>query len=245
MISQSESLQTRALVQLRDMILKGEFQPGERLAEVPLAERMGVSRTPVKMALAALEKEGLVESSPSGGYLMRRITSRQIDDAIAVRGHLEGMAARLIAEHGVPRQLGLALTDCIKEGDDILDKEAVGLDDYTRYTHMNDRFHRLVVEGCGNDALIRAIDMVNQMPFAAASALVPGPASTQQGKHWLIVGHAHHRAIVEAMIAGQGTRAQAIATEHVAIAQQNLRYISERPEIASKLMPHLGFLAVT
>lgn len=244
MATSTESLQTRVLVQLRDMILKGQFQPGERLAEIPLAERMGASRTPVKFALATLEKEGLVEASPSGGYVMRRITARQIDDAIAVRGHLEGMAARLVAEHGLPRQLSLALQDCLKEGDAIIEKESLTLDDYARYTHMNDRFHQLIVEGCGNDALIRAVELVNQLPFAAASALVPTPASMTQGKNWFIVGHAQHRALVEAMHAGQSARAQAIASEHVNIAQQNLRYISERPEIASKLMPNFGLVAV-
>lgn len=59
-----DSQQARALIQLRDLILKGEFAPGERLAEVTLATRLGVSRTPVRLALAALEREGLV--SPSG-----------------------------------------------------------------------------------------------------------------------------------------------------------------------------------
>ena len=238
-----DSQQSRVLVQLRDMILKGQFQPGERLAEIPLAERMGASRTPVKVALATLAKEGLVEASPSGGYVMRRITAREIDDAIAVRGHLEGMAARLIAEHGAPRQLALALDDCLKEGESIIDKDTLTLEDYTRYTQMNDRFHKLIVEGCGNDALLRAIEMINQLPCAAASALVPTPASMTQGKQWLIIGHGQHRAVVEAIKAGHGTRAQAIASEHVSIAQQNLRYISERPEIASKLMPNLARIA--
>src|SRR3712207_5908365 len=81
-----ESTQSRVLVQLRDLILKGGFAPGERLAEIPLAERLGASRTPVKLALATLEHEGLIESSPGGGYQMRRFTAREVSDAILVRG---------------------------------------------------------------------------------------------------------------------------------------------------------------
>lgn len=55
-----DSQQSRVLVQLRDMILKGEFVPGERLAEIPLAEKLEASRTPVRLALASLEHEGLI-----------------------------------------------------------------------------------------------------------------------------------------------------------------------------------------
>src|ERR1700757_3128087 len=92
--SRMDSQQSRVLVQLRDLILKGEFMPGERLAEIPLAEKLGASRTPVRLALAGLEHEGLIEQSPGGGYQMRRITSREIADAIRVRGLVEGFAAR-------------------------------------------------------------------------------------------------------------------------------------------------------
>src|SRR5437667_10413158 len=69
-----ESQQSRVLVQLRDLILKGEFAPGERLAELTLAEKLGASRTPVRLALASLEQEGLVEPSPARGYVMRQST---------------------------------------------------------------------------------------------------------------------------------------------------------------------------
>jgi GntR family transcriptional regulator of vanillate catabolism len=71
------SQQSRVLVQLRDLILKGGFAPGERLAEIPLAERLGVSRTPVRLALGSLEYEGLIEPSLGGGYQMRRFTPRR------------------------------------------------------------------------------------------------------------------------------------------------------------------------
>src|SRR5688500_12134333 len=113
----SDSQQARVLVQLRDLILKGGFAPGERLAEIHLAEKLGASRTPVRLALGALEREGLVSASDSGGYFMRRFTPKEIQDAIDVRGHLEGMAARLLAEHGAPRPLLLSLRECVSDGD--------------------------------------------------------------------------------------------------------------------------------
>lgn len=233
------SLQMRVLVQLRDLILKGEFAPGERLTEVSLSEKLDASRTPIRAALARLEKEGLIEQSPSGGYMMRRITPVEIDDAISVRGLLEGMAARLIAEHGVSRQLALDLHDCLREGDEVIDKTTLEIDDYTAYTQMNDRFHQLIIQGSGNQTLLRSIESINTLPFAAASALVPGPASVEQGKKWLLIAHNQHHAIVDAMEKGQSARAQAIAEEHVNISRQNLRYALERGEAATKFMPAL------
>ena len=238
-----ESQQERVLVQLRDMILKGEFSPGERLAEVVLAERLKASRTPVRLALATLEQEGLVEPSPGGGYLMRRITAAEIADAIAVRGHLEGMAARLVAEHGVPRQLSNALHECLRVGDRVLKNPEMNLDDYAGYTDMNSHFHELVINGAGNAALARAIETNNRLPFAAASAMLPMQSNIEEGRQWLIIAHRQHHSLVEAMERGEGARAQALATEHVQIAQMNLSYALERPDASVKLAPAFRLVA--
>jgi len=230
---------TEVLVQLRDLILKGEFTPGERLAEIPLSEKLHASRTPVRAALAALEKEGLVEPSPSGGYVMRRITSLEIDDAITVRGNLEGMSARLIAERGLTRQMAADLKDCLREGDKIVEKPILEIDDYIAYTQMNDRFHQLICNGSGNQALIRAIEAITSLPFAAASALVPSSASVEQSKRWLVIANFQHRCLVEALEEGHGSRAQAIAEEHVNISRQNLQFALERIDATSQFMPAL------
>jgi GntR family transcriptional regulator of vanillate catabolism len=238
-----ESQHERVLVHLRDLILKGEFAPGERLAEVTLADRLKASRTPVRLALATLEQEGLVEPSPAGGYVMRRITAAEIADAIAVRGHLEGMAARLVAEHGVPRQLSNALNECLRAGDRVLDKPELDLDDYAAYTDMNSRFHQLIVEGSGNAALMRAIDMNNRLPFAAASAMLPMQSTIEEGRLWLLIAHRQHHDLVRAMERGEGTRAQALAAEHVQIAQMNLDNALERPELSVKLAPAFRLVA--
>src|SRR6187431_2874937 len=88
----------RALVLLREMILRGDFQPGERLSELSLVARLSISRTPIRLALESLAHEGLLESSASGGFVARAFTIEDVWDAIEVRGVLEGTAARLAAE---------------------------------------------------------------------------------------------------------------------------------------------------
>jgi GntR family transcriptional regulator of vanillate catabolism len=232
-----DSQQSRVLVQLRDLILKGEFVPGEHLAEIPLAHKLGASRTPVRLALTSLEHEGLIEPSPSGGYQMRRFTSREIDDAIGVRGLVEGYAARLLAEQGPSRQLLRALHDCLDEGDKAVDKPQMKLDDYAAYVEMNDRLHGLIMQGCGNAALRRVMDMLAGQPFASPSAMLPMQSSMVEGQQWMQVAHRTHHALVQAIERGQSGRAQALGEEHVEIARMNLEYALERPELAAELMP--------
>lgn len=239
-----QSQQSRVLVQLRDLILKGAFAPGERLAEIPLAERLEASRTPVRLALATLQHEGLIEPLSGGGYQMRQFTAQEVSDAIEVRGVLEGMAARLLAERGAPRQLMRELQDCIAQGDEAVNKVTMDLDDYAAYQEMNNRFHDLIVRGCGNTALVRSMDMLNGLPFAAASATLPmQSALEEEGHRWMRYAHQQHRSIVDAIARGQGTRASLLAQEHVEIARMNVDEALERPERVADIMPSIRFVS--
>ncbi|MGZ4250832.1 MAG: GntR family transcriptional regulator, partial [Solirubrobacteraceae bacterium] len=100
----SRSQMMRALLRLRELILSGEFEPGERMSELPLVERLGVSRTPLRLALATLEHEGLLRSLSGGGYAVRAFTQADMRDAVELRGVLEGTAARFAAERGATRR---------------------------------------------------------------------------------------------------------------------------------------------
>lgn len=217
----------RALIELRARIFTGRLRAGERLAEIPLAEALGMSRTPVRLALAELQSEGLVVPAPGGGFAVRAFTAREIDDAIAVRGQLEGMAARLVAEHGVPRGLSRRLRDALEQGDAALARGVMDAEATDAYVAMNGAFHGAILEAAGNAALSRAVAMVEALPFAAASALVPSPASGPQRHRLLTFAHQQHHLLVEALEAGQGMRAEALAREHADAARRNLRLILE------------------
>src|SRR5256886_4483475 len=101
--------QTRAIVRIREMILRGELGPGERVAEAPLAELLGMSRTPVRQALPVLAQEGLLTEHQTRGYVVRGFSTADVLDAIDLRGVLEGLAARRVAERGASRTLLQAL----------------------------------------------------------------------------------------------------------------------------------------
>src|SRR5687768_8105067 len=88
----------RALVSVRELLLRGHFAPGERVSELPLVARLGVSRTPIRLALERLGHMGLLDVNPSGGFTVRGFTPSEALDAIEIRGVLEGTAARLAVE---------------------------------------------------------------------------------------------------------------------------------------------------
>ena len=231
------NLQETVLIQLRDLILRGEFEPGQRLAEQQLAERLGASRTPVRAALVTLEQEGLVEANDSGKFLVRQFTPREVADAIAVRGQLEGMAARLVAEHGVSRQLQGDLQACLDEGDLALAANPLGYESYAAYAVVNDRFHGLVLEACGNRALQRAVAINDKLPFAPASAMLPMQGSVALDRDWMLYAHRQHHMLFAALKAGEGARAQALAIEHTEVAQMNMRMALERRAETERVLP--------
>ena len=99
------SLQEKVYEHLKQAILTGEIQPGERLLETRLAESLGVSRIPVREAIRKLERDGLIVAFPRRGIYASSLSPKDIDDVYTVRVVLEGLAARLAAEHRTDEHL--------------------------------------------------------------------------------------------------------------------------------------------
>jgi GntR family transcriptional regulator, vanillate catabolism transcriptional regulator len=147
------------------------------------------------------------------------------------------MAARLVAEHGVSRQLQLDLQSCLDEGDKLLQAGSLKYEHYAAYAAINDRFHALVLEASGNRALQRAVELNDKLPFAPASAMLPMQSTVQRDREWMQYAHRQHHMLVDAMKRGEGARAQALAIEHTEVAQMNMRLALERRAEAEHLMP--------
>lgn len=220
---------TRIGLAIREGILAGRLAPGERLAEIPLAAALGASRTPVRLALERLEAEGLVAAAPGGGFTVRRFTLPEIEDAIALRGTLEGMAARLVAESGLPPAARRVFEACLAEGDSAL---AGAAPDVPAYEAMNARLHAALAEAAGNLALSRALAAVSALPFAGASALLRQAGSADLLRH----AHHQHHLLAEALGAGQGARAEALMREHAENARRNLRAALAAGDAAARLI---------
>src|SRR4029078_8418887 len=97
----------RVVLSLREMLLRGDFKPGERLTELGLVPLLKASRTPGRLALDRLANEGLLEALATTGFRVRAFALGDIWDAIEIRGVLEGTAARMAAERlESPDELG-------------------------------------------------------------------------------------------------------------------------------------------
>jgi GntR family transcriptional regulator of vanillate catabolism len=226
----SEASQTgRTLLNLRGMLLQGDFQPGERLSELPLVARLGVSRTPIRLALDRLAHEGLLEPSPTGGFVVRAFTLEDIWDALETRGVLEGAAARLAAER-LERDSELTqlreyrdeMDEMIQVNGDPDNIAAPDIDSYARYLDLNEAFHSEIVTLAKSSMLRRTLDQVTSVPFAAPSALVYIRSKLPRAPQILAVAHEHHRTIVEAIQNRQGARAEAVAREHAGMSKRNV-----------------------
>jgi GntR family transcriptional regulator of vanillate catabolism len=213
---------TTALLALRELILDGEFAPGERVAELPLVERLGVSRTPLRLALASLEHEGLLAAREGGGYSVRAFTRRDIDDAIELRGVLEGTAARLAAERGVARRLLGRMRECEEQMEAVVHDADGGVDSFIAYVELNERFHAELVQCADSPVLERAIERATSLPFASPSAFVLAQAELDRSHEILLVALNQHRALLEALELRQGARAEAVGREHARLARENL-----------------------
>ncbi|MGV8833918.1 MAG: GntR family transcriptional regulator [Devosia sp.] len=231
----------KALMGVRDLILGGHARSGERLSEVAIGEKLGLSRTPIRAALARLEQEGLLELIPSGGFAVRSFTQDEVIDAIELRGVLEGTAARLAAERGVkPAKLkdikGLvgALDETFRDRPEDMAFE--------RYVELNAAFHEALACLAGSETIRREIERVTRLPFASPSAFLDKQADVPAFRQSLVLGQAQHRAIVSAIELREGGRAEALAREHGRLARQNLEYVIEQDRGLLSRMPALALV---
>ncbi len=221
----TESAQVRALLQLRELILSGELAGGSRIAELAIVERLGVSRTPVRAALARLEQEGLLEALPNGGYVVQTFSERDIADAIELRGTLEGLLARMAAERGAPAEALAAARQCLNHVDTVLAAPALNDEGFSRYVALNSEFHALVWEMADSPTIARQLDKVLSLPFASPSGFVVMQAHSQRARDMLVVAQDQHRQVIDAIEQREGARAEAILREHSRLAQRNLREV--------------------
>jgi GntR family transcriptional regulator, vanillate catabolism transcriptional regulator len=205
---------SQAVIRIREMILQGQLSPGSRVAEAPLADRLGTSRTPVRQALPVLAREGLLMVNDTRGYVVRAFTSADIVDAIELRALLEGLAARRIAEKGPGRSFLRALRVCIDDGDALLARRRIEPDDEARYAEMNARFHSMIVEEAGSRILADALERNSHVPFAGPQALAFDSEKLAQMYDMLSYAHRQHHLLFDALERGEATRAEALMREH-------------------------------
>lgn len=209
------------VARLRQLIVAGHWSAGMRLAEIPVAQSLGLSRTPVRLALRTLEQEGLVEKAGTRGYVVRAVSEADIRCAIEVRGALEGLAARRLAERGLTAVVRQVLADCVAEGRAVLAPGHLSADAVGRWARLNDRFHRAIV-GAGDSRVIAdAIARNDHLPFASAGSIVIDTAALDAEHRKLSQAQLQHELVLEALELGESARVEMLMREHAWI---GLRY---------------------
>ena len=215
-------LDSRIAQRIRELIVEGILPPGTRVAEATIAERLGVSRTPVRNALPALATEGLLEPAGKRGYAVRNFTVEDSYRATEIRCVLEGYAARELAARKDRADVIRELRETLREGDAIFAKGHVVKDDENAYAAMNGRFHDLIVNGARDPLLSDLIHRVYSVPFVAPNVVAFKRIPLEEIYPILTSGNHQHHAIVDAIEAGQADLAESLMRGHSSPARRSL-----------------------
>ena len=213
---------------IREMILSGELGPGQRVTEEALADKLGVSRTPIRNILPSLATQGLLEPVGRRGFAVKAFSEKESREALELRVILEGQAARILAQNGTSAQTLTALEACLDRGDRIFDKRELDLDDEQEYGSMNEEFHRIIVDACDSPILKTFIERLNMVPFVGPSVIVIDPPGVRRAFDLLFRAHGCHHAIVEAIQQRDPARAESLFREHGH--QQRISVFARRAE---------------
>jgi len=202
--------------ELRNLICKGEYKPGQRLTEGQLAKRFGVSRTPIREVLNQLEKEGFIRIIPNVGAEVAKLSLKDIADIHNIMGVLEGLASRLATEELSDEDISK-----LEEYQFLMIKAAEAMN-FELVFELNIEFHALITENSKNDYLINTRNTFRNLfrGFASTLAFVP--------KQWQVTIDAH-RKIIDAFKAKNAPLAEFLTREHIQTAKNlHLEFLSKK-----------------
>ena len=178
---------------------QGEFRPGDRLVESDLAERLGVSRTPVREALQRLETQALL-TRDGRSLIVASLDHDQMAELYAVRGELEALAARLAARHAAPEEVRVLRAMAQEDRAHLGDPEALARD--------NRRFHGQVHRASHNRFLVQQLGLVHRSMALMATTSLAAPGRPETAL-------AEHDAVVDAIEARDEDAAEAAMRHHL------------------------------
>jgi DNA-binding GntR family transcriptional regulator len=194
-----------AYQRIRGAIRDGALTPGLRLTETDLAARFGVSRTPVRQAIARLESEGLLTHEARRGLSVTRPDHGQVIELYVMREILEGAAARLAAQHATETEIGAMA--------ELVEGEPAVFGDPHALSELNQRLHGLLYLAAHNRYLLKGLGQIS-----ATIALLP-TLLTLAGR--AEQAHAEHRALIAALRRRDGDAAEEAARAHSRAAQRH------------------------
>jgi len=215
---QQHSLSALVEQELQRKIISGELVAGTKLTEAEVAERLGVSRGPVREAFRALEQIGLLFNEKNRGVCVRRISLEEADQIYEVRAALDGMIGRLAAERATTQDLS-HLRGLVKKM-----KSSVVHSNPSAYFLVNLEFHDVLAEATRNPSLIETYRrLVNELNLFRRETLIRNTENIR-------ISTVDHEAIVNAIAARDADRAQQLLFDHVMTSRARLHEALSTPE---------------
>ena len=187
---------------LRKAILTGELKPGERLLEIHLANRLGVSRTPIREAIRKLELEGLVIMIPRRGAEVAQITEKSLRDVLEVRRALDALCAELACDRITAEE-----EERLKQACDEFER-ATETKDATTIAAADVALHDIIVQATGNRRLIQLINNLSEQMYRYRFEYIK-----DENRHDNLIDE--HRMIYESIIGRDKEKAAAAAKLHI------------------------------
>ena len=211
-----EAIDSELADKIRVDIFGGKYAEGERLSEAQLGEVHSVSRTPVRLALRLLEREGLVIRGKGRGYRVKNPTIADIMQAVQVKGHLESLAARLMATQPNREQVLPQMADAIDTMGDLLNLKDLSDPIICEIQQANESFHRTILDSCGNDCVKYTCGQISQLPMLSIGTMVFDQTvnDIDEQVFRLLLGNAQHKVIYKAIKDGDSVRAESMMSEH-------------------------------
>lgn len=215
-MAQAKPAQKDAYSMILEAIDSGIYRPGDRLVESELAERFGVSRTPIREALQRLETQSLL-ARDGRSLIVASLDHNQMAELYAVRSELEGLAARLAARHATEEEVKVLF--------DMIEEDRALLEDPTAMARANRRFHRMIHLASHNRYLVQQLDLVyRSMALMATTSL----AAKGRGE----IALREHLSIVDAISKRDEEAAYRALRDHISVAfitrlkQDNAEHLS-------------------
>ena len=215
-----KSIDTELVNRIRHDIVVGTHSAGERLSEAQLSDFYGVSRTPIRLAVRLLEREGVIERGEGRGYMVQSPTVKDIKQAVMVRGHLESLAARLMANAPNRKEKMPLLEEAIASLDELIETAELNDTSINKMQKQNALFHHTILENCGNDFVAFTCNKISHLPMLEVGSMafdkktIETVNGVERTLFRLKLGNSQHKVIYEAIRTGDSVRAESVMREH-------------------------------
>jgi GntR family transcriptional regulator of vanillate catabolism len=212
-----------ATAALRELIVSKALRGGSPLRQEDLANTLGMSRNPVRLALAQLEHDGLIKATSGGGFVLRSFKRTEIVDSVGLRAALEGDAARLAAMRCDAAEVLERLEKCCEQMERLTTAASTGVgSEFDQYLELNDDFHAMLFSASGSEPLTDAYQHLLHLPFTSPSAVLRASPPDKWLAHRIERGSQQHRGILTAIKSWDETRAEQLARDHALLTKRRL-----------------------